>query len=268
MRKHTHTHSLTFDVMPAKKKQKTTANPIDKWYLNRHVVSVKDFGREQIDRLFEVCETMKKIVDEDGGCDLLKNKVLCTLFYEPSTRTHMSFQAAMFRLGGTVLAISETKNTSVAKGETLEDTVKCMECYCDIMVMRHPEIGSAAKAAAALSKPLLNGGDGAGEHPTQALLDAYTMFDELGKVDGLTITMVGDLKYGRTVHSLAQVLKHFKVKLNYVSPDFLAMPQYIQDDLKKAGVEQHTTADLASVIAETDILYVTRVQKERFEKKT
>lgn len=247
------------------KRQKAASDNIDNWYLGRHVISVKDFKREHIEKLFQVADQMKKIVDTDGSCDILKGKILCTLFYEPSTRTHMSFQAAMYRLGGQVLAMSDVKNSSVAKGETLADTVKSLQCYSDVIVMRHPEIGSAAKAASFLNIPLLNGGDGAGEHPSQALLDAYTIFNELGQVDGRTITMVGDLKYGRTVHSLARVLKHFKVKLNYVSPDFLTMPQDIQDELKEAGIEQHSYTDVAGVVADTDILYVTRVQKERFE---
>lgn len=249
--------------MSAQKKQKTETDSIE-WYKGRHVLSVNDFNKSTIEALFGVCNKMKKIVDEDGGCDVMKGKILVTLFYEPSTRTHMSFQAAMYRLGGQVLAMSDIKNTSVAKGETLADTVRSLQSYADVMVMRHPRIGSAAEAASFLDIPLLNGGDGAGEHPTQALLDAYTIFSELGKVDGLTISMVGDLKYGRTVHSLAKVLKHFNVKLNYVSPDFLTMPQDIQDDLKKAGIEQKSVTDVKDVIAETDILYVTRVQKERF----
>jgi len=134
----------------------------------------------------------------------------------------------------------------------------------DAVVLRHPAIGSAKEAASYLSIPLLNGGDGAGEHPTQALLDAFTIHSELGKIDGLTITMVGDLKHGRTVHSLAKVLKHYKCKVNYVSPDFLSMPEEIQNELKQAGVEQHCCTDVADVMPETDILYVTRVQKERF----
>lgn len=252
--------------MSSPKRQKTQeSKETTDWFQGRHIISVKDFDPAKLARLFSVCTKMKNIVNGEGSCDILKGKILCTLFYEPSTRTHMSFQAAMYKLGGQVLAMSDVKNSSVAKGETLADTVRSLECYSDVMVMRHPQIGSAKKAASFLKIPLINGGDGAGEHPSQALLDAYTIYDEFGKIDGLTITIVGDLKYGRTVHSLVQILKHYKVKLNFVSPDFLKMPEDIQNDLKNAKLQQTNTTDLSSVIKETDVLYVTRVQKERFE---
>lgn len=192
---------------------------------------------------------------------------MSTLFYEPSTRTHSSFQAAMYRLGGQVIAISDMSNTSVKKGETLSDTVKCIECYSDVIAMRHPRIGSATEASEAVRIPILNGGDGAGEHPTQALLDAFTIMAELGKVDGLTVTMLGDLKHGRTVHSLAKLLSRFNCKLNYVSPAILKMPDYIMKIVEENEGEttQNATDDLLSMLPETDILYVTRIQKERFE---
>lgn len=253
--------------MPKKaKKQKTENNEVDAWFLGRSVISVNDFNRERVERVFELALKMKELVEEKGGCDVLKGKVMATLFYEPSTRTHSSFQAAMYRLGGQVIAMSDMSNTSVKKGETLSDTVKCVECYADVIVMRHPDIGSAKAASEAVKVPVLNGGDGAGEHPTQALLDAFTMREELGKIDDLTISLVGDLKHGRTVHSLAKLLSCFKCKINYVSPSILNMPTEIQKAVEEGDgkVVQNSTDDIVKVLAETDILYVTRVQKERF----
>jgi aspartate carbamoyltransferase len=208
---------------------------------------------------------MYGMVERVGTFDLLKGKVLTNLFYEPSTRTSSSFVAAIERLGGSVVQINNVTYSSVSKGETLQDTVRTMESYTDAIVLRHPEKGSAALAAEAASKPVINAGDGPGEHPTQALLDAYTIKEEKGPLDGLTVTMLGDLKYGRTVHSLARLLTLYDVKLNYVSPDILRMPEYLIEDVEQAGIPQTQTADLDEVIADTDVLYVTRIQKERFE---
>src|SRR3970282_1583386 len=163
---------------------------------------------------------------------------------EPSTRTSSSFTAAMERLGGSVIPINEVKYSSVTKGETLADTVRTLECYADVVVLRHPETGSAACAAKAARKPVINAGDGTGEHPTQALLDAFTIREELGHLDGLTVTMLGDLKYGRTVHSLSRLLSLYKVKLNYVSPDILRMPAEIITELKARKMEQAEYAGL------------------------
>jgi aspartate carbamoyltransferase len=204
------------------------------------------------------------MVDHIGTFDLLKGKILANLFYEPSTRTSSSFTAAMERLGGSVIPINEVKYSSVSKGESLADTVRTLECYTDVIVLRHPEVGSAAIAAKAATKPVINAGDGIGEHPTQALLDAFTIHEELGHLDGLTVTLLGDLKHGRTVHSLARLLSLYKVRLNYVSPDILRMPSTLIDELNARKIVQaeHTTLD--KVLPETDVLYVTRVQKERF----
>ncbi len=163
------------------------------------------------------------------------------------------------------MQINNVTYSSVSKGETLQDTVKTMESYTDAIVLRHPEKGSAALAAAAASKPVINAGDGPGEHPTQALLDAYTIREEMGAIDGLTITMLGDLKYGRTVHSLAKLLTLYDVKINYVSPDILQMPELLVKEVDAAGIDQYETTDLDDVLADTDVLYVTRIQKERFE---
>ena len=156
---------------------------------------------------------MHQMVDHVGTFDLLKGKILANLFYEPSTRTSSSFTSAMERLGGSVIPINEVRYSSVAKGESLPDTVRTLECYADVIVLRHPETGSAALAAQYASKPIINAGDGIGEHPTQALLDTFTIREEMGVIDGLTVTMLGDLKYGRTVHSLARLLSLYNVQL-------------------------------------------------------
>ena len=204
------------------------------------------------------------MVDHIGTFDLLKGKILANLFYEPSTRTSSSFTAAMERLGGSVIPINEVKYSSVSKGESLADTVRTLECYADVIVLRHPEVGSAVIAARAARKPVINAGDGIGEHPTQALLDAFTIREELGLIDGLTVTLLGDLKHGRTVHSLARLLSLYKVKLNYVAPDILRMPAELIDELKAKKVGQAEYTTLEACLPETDVLYVTRVQKERF----
>jgi carbamoyl-phosphate synthase/aspartate carbamoyltransferase/dihydroorotase len=199
-----------------------------------------------------------------GTFDLLKGKILANLIYEPSTRTFASFTAAMERLGGSVIPINEVHYSSVAKGESLPDTVRTLECYSDVIVLRHPETGAAATAARYLRKPLINAGDGTGEHPTQALLDLFTIQEELGRLDGLTVTMLGDLHYGRTVHSLARLLRLFGARLQYVSPAILRMPAALIEELNGAGVLQEEYATLDEALPSSDVLYVTRVQKERF----
>jgi aspartate carbamoyltransferase len=172
----------------------------------------------------------------------------------------------MERLGGSVIPINEVKYSSVSKGESLPDTIRTLECYADVIVLRHPETGSAAIAAKAARKPIINAGDGVGEHPTQALLDTFTIMEELGRLDALNVTMLGDLKYGRTVHSLARLLSQFSnIKLNYVSPDILKMPKEVMDEVAAKNVPQAEYSTLTEVLPQTDVLYVTRVQKERFE---
>jgi aspartate carbamoyltransferase len=236
------------------------------WY-GKDIISVKQFKREDLEYVFGVAHEMRGMVERVGTFDLLKGKILANLFYEPSTRTSSSFTAAMERLGGSVIPINEVKYSSVSKGESLPDTVRTLECYADVIVLRHPETGSAAIAAKAARKPVINAGDGVGEHPTQALLDTFTIFEELsgGSVDGMTVTMLGDLKYGRTVHSLARLLSLFKVKINYVSPEILRMPREVMDEVGEKGLSQAEFSSLTDVLPETDVLYVTRVQKERFE---
>jgi len=236
------------------------------WY-GKDIISVKQFGRDDLEYVFGVAHEMRGMVERVGTFDLLKGKILANLFYEPSTRTSSSFTAAMERLGGSVIPINEVKYSSVSKGESLPDTIRTLECYADVIVLRHPETGSAAIAARAARKPVINAGDGIGEHPTQALLDTFTIFEELGagQVDGMTVTMLGDLKYGRTVHSLARLLSLFKVRINYVSPDILRMPKEVMDEVGARGIPQAEFNSLENVLPETDVLYVTRVQKERFE---
>lgn len=234
-------------------------------FYGQHIVSVKQFSRLDIEHIFTIAEEMRTMVERVGTFDLLKGKVLANLFYEPSTRTSSSFTAAMERLGGSVIPISEVKYSSVSKGESLPDTIRTLQSYADVIVLRHHEKGAAEIAAKYARKPVINAGDGPGEHPTQALLDLFTIREELGRVDGLTVTMLGDLKYGRTVHSLAKLLALFNVTVNYVSPDILRMPAELVDELNGRGLAQKQFNTLEEVLPSTDVLYVTRVQKERFE---
>ena len=235
------------------------------WY-GKDILSVRQFSRADLEYIFAVAHEMRNMVERVGTFDLLKGKILANLFYEPSTRTSSSFMAAMQRLGGAVIPISEVKFSSVAKGESLPDTVRTLGCYADVIVIRHPEVGSAALAAKHAKKPVINAGDGVGEHPTQALLDTFTIREELGSLDNLTVTMLGDLKYGRTVHSLARILTRFDgTRLNYVSPDILRMPKDVMDEVAAKDVPQAEFSRLEDALPQTDVLYVTRVQKERFE---
>ncbi len=234
------------------------------WY-GQDIISIKQFSKQDLEYIFAVAHEMRVMVEHVGTFDLLKGKILANLFYEPSTRTFSSFAAAMERLGGSVLAINEVRYSSVAKGESLPDTIRTLECYADVIVIRHPEVGSAAIAASVAQKPVINAGDGIGEHPTQALLDAFTLHEELGSMEGLTVTMVGDLKFGRTVHSLSRLLSMYGAKFNYVAPDILRMPRELIAELEAQGIKQTEPRSLDDVIAESDVLYVTRVQRERFE---
>lgn len=233
-------------------------------FYGKDIVSVRQFDKDDLDHVFAVAQEMQEMVRRVGTFDLLKGKILANVFYEPSTRTSSSFTAAMERLGGSVIPINEVTYSSVSKGESLPDTVRTLERYADVIVLRHPEVGASKLAAEYATKPIINAGDGVGEHPTQALLDLFTIRAELGEVDGLTVTMVGDLKYGRTVHSLARLLSLFDIRLNLVSPKILQMPAEIVEELEASGIPHTVSDDLDGVIGETDVLYVTRVQKERF----
>lgn len=229
------------------------------------ILSVRQFDREKLNYIFARTNEMREMVERVGGIDLLKGRVLACIFYEPSTRTSSSFIAAMERLGGSVIPITQgVQFSSVSKGETLADTIRVLEQYADVIVLRHPEIGSAQAAANAAQVPIINAGDGPGEHPTQALLDLFTIQDELGTIDGLKIAMVGDLRYGRTVHSLTKLLLQYNVSLRFVSPEILRLPMTLMNEVIDAGIPVRETHDVADVIENTDVLYVTRVQKERF----
>ena len=230
----------------------------------KHILTISQFSLDDLAYIFDVAEEFRLMVKRVGSLDLLKGHILANLFYEPSTRTSSSFLAAIQRLGGTAIPINEVTYSSVTKGESLPDTVRTLEAYADVIVLRHPEVGSAALAAQYARKPIINAGDGVGEHPTQALLDLFTILQERGRIDGLTVTMLGDMKYGRTVHSLAKLLSLFNVQINYVSPELLRMPATLVETLKQKGTRQAEYTDLNDVLADTDILYVTRIQKERF----
>jgi len=218
----------------------------------RAVVSVDQFSRNDIDEVFALAARLSV-----GRTMPLTGKSIINLFYEPSTRTSSSFYAAMTRLGGSVIPINEVNYSSVTKGETLEDTIRTLECYADALVLRHYEEDATERAVSVASVPIINAGNGAGEHPTQALLDLYTISKERGQIDGLNITLMGDLKHGRTVHSLVKLLRMYDVQLNFVSPQELSLPSsYLKS-------EDSQYMDLSPIIEKTDILYVTRVQRER-----
>lgn len=233
-------------------------------FYGQDILSVNQFNRANLDYIFGVAHEMRVLVERFGSADLLQGKILANLFYEPSTRTASSFMAAMLRLGGQLIPINNVQYSSVTKGESLPDTVRTLESYADIIVLRHPELGAAATAAHYAQKPIINAGDGVGEHPTQALLDLFTIVQELGHVEDLHIAMVGDLKYGRTVHSLTKLLLHFNVRLSFVSPSILRMPKAVRQAVRDSGRNYDEMENAHDVIANADVLYVTRVQKERF----
>eukprot|EP00823_Brevimastigomonas_motovehiculus_P001679 TRINITY_DN1228_c0_g1_i1.p1 TRINITY_DN1228_c0_g1~~TRINITY_DN1228_c0_g1_i1.p1 ORF type:complete len:314 (-),score=44.29 TRINITY_DN1228_c0_g1_i1:905-1846(-) len=233
-----------------------------RWFFQRSLVSIKPFTREHVEIVFDEAKRMEKL----KSANLLQNKLAACLFYEPSTRTSSSFQAGMLRLGGKVISIKDVKYSSVSKGESLADTVRCLSSYVDVIIMRHYQKGAANEAAKAISIPLVNAGDGTGEHPTQALLDAFTIFKEFGSIDNKVVTIVGDLVNGRTVHSLAYLLSLFRnVTVNLVSPVSLKMSPLEVNELRARPlvVNEHLQLD-ARLMSETDVLYVTRIQKERF----
>ena len=230
----------------------------------RDVISIRDFSKDDIEYVLSTAERLEKELKEKGSLEYAKGKILATLFFEPSTRTRLSFESAMHRLGGSVIGFAEASTSSVKKGESLRDTIKTVEQYSDVIVIRHPKEGAARLAAEVAEIPVINAGDGSNQHPTQTLLDLYTIKREFGKIDGLKIGLLGDLKYGRTVHSLSEALSHYDVELYLISPALLRMPRHIVEELKEKGVKVHETSDLESVIGELDVLYVTRIQKERF----
>jgi aspartate carbamoyltransferase catalytic subunit len=227
----------------------------------RDIISIRDFSREEIDYILKVAQAMEPLAQK--GSDMLRGKILATLFFEPSTRTRLSFEAAMHKLGGSTIGFAEAEIASVRKGENLADTVRTVENYADVIAIRHPLEGAARLAAEFAKVPIINGGSGAEEHPTQALLDLYTIMKEKGKIDGLKIALVGDLRYGRTVHSLAYALSHYNVELYLVSPETLKMRREVLEEIReKIPVTEET--DIKKVVPLLDVLYATRIQKERF----
>lgn len=230
--------------------------------MNRtQITTTADLSREEVDFLLKEAESLR-----DKRTGDLKGKICATLFFEPSTRTRLSFESAIHRLGGGIITVQNASSTSMKKGETLNDTIQVIEKYADILIMRHPKEGSAAEAVRSTKKPFLNAGDGANQHPTQALLDLYTIQREMGKIDGLTIGFVGDMKFGRTVHSLLYLLRHYKVKkILFISPQQLKIPNDYLNLLKEADIETLEDSELNKHVPEMDILYMTRIQQERFE---
>jgi len=233
----------------------------------KHIISVKQFlDTDILNKIFELADEMEKNDKVNKIQDSLRNKVLATVFYEPSTRTRFSFESAMHKLGGNVITTESASHfSSVTKGETLQDTIKIISNYVDVIVLRHHEEGSAKIASEVSSVPIINAGDGIGEHPTQALLDLYTIKKELGKIDKLKIALVGDLLYGRTIHSLIYLLALYKKVIIYlVSPNQLQLPGKYKDYLIQKGIEFEELTDLNGVLDKIDVFYVTRIQKERF----
>jgi aspartate carbamoyltransferase catalytic subunit len=230
-------------------------------FKGRDIVSIKDFSREEIDYILKTAATMEPIAR--SGSEMLHGKILATLFFEPSTRTRLSFEAAMNKLGGTTIGFAEPKVAAIKKGENLADTIRVVENYADVLVLRHPLEGAARLASEFSDVPVINAGSGAEEHPTQALLDLYTILKEKGTIDGLNITLMGDLRYGRTVHSLAYALSLYNVNLFMVSPMLLRMRREVSDAIKKRIKITEGTA-VKDFLSETDVLYVTRIQEERF----
>lgn len=233
-------------------------------FKNRDIISIKDFSKEEIEYILEYAKRMLPYANAEKHTTLLKQHILATLFFEPSTRTRLSFESAMHRLGGNVIGFADPSGTSLKKGESLADTIRMADSYSDAIVIRHPQEGSARLAAEFSEVPILNAGDGAGQHPTQCLLDLFTILTEKKKIKGNNVVLLGDLKYGRTVHSLAYALSLFKADLTFVSPDTLKMPKEVINECKEFGVEPISTSNLEKAIKEADVLYATRIQKERF----
>nr|MDD3720703.1 aspartate carbamoyltransferase [Candidatus Gracilibacteria bacterium] len=231
----------------------------------KDIISTKQFTRNDLENFFKIAKEMENLVKTGEISDLLKGKIMASLFYEPSTRTRLSFESAMMRLGGRVISVADGTNSSLSKGESLEDNAKINSIYSDISVIRHPEVGSAERTAKAVTKPVINAGDGANQHPTQSLLDVYTILKENKRLDNLNIAIVGDLKYGRTTHSLVYLMGLFdNISFSFISPKELKMPEKVTSFLKEKNISFTETENYIEGIKNADVLYVTRLQKERF----
>ena len=229
----------------------------------KDIISMNDMSKEEILEILEIAKKIEKTSEEEK-LNFLKGKIIATLFFEPSTRTKMSFESAAFRLGAQVLQLPPLELSSVKKGESFSDTIKMVESYSDVIVVRHPNDGAARLASTTSQKPVLNAGDGSNQHPSQTLLDLYTIKDEKGTLNNLSIAFVGDLKYGRTVHSLVKALTHFNPTIYFVAPKILQMPSYLIDDLDKNNIKYEILEDFRDCLDKIDVFYMTRIQKERF----
>jgi len=227
---------------------------------NRSLVSIDDLSTEEIIKVLNLAAEFEK----EPTQKLLDGKVIATLFFEPSTRTRLSFESAIRRLGGKIVGFSDSSSTSVSKGETLNDTIRTVNNYCDLIVMRHPIEGSARFASEIATVPIINAGDGANQHPTQTLLDLYSIKKTQGKLEDLNIFMVGDLKYGRTVHSLLMAMSRWNATFNFIAPEELRMPEEYRLYLENAGLKYYEHTDISDIVSKADIIYMTRVQRERF----
>jgi aspartate carbamoyltransferase catalytic subunit len=227
---------------------------------NRSLVSIDDFSKDEILKILQLTSEF----EHEPTQKLLEGKVIATLFFEPSTRTRLSFESAISRLGGKIVGFADASSTSVSKGETLNDTIRTVSNYCDLIVMRHPIEGSARFASEIASVPIINAGDGANQHPSQTLLDLYSIKKTQGKLEDLNIFLVGDLKYGRTVHSLMMAMSRWNATFNFISPEELKMPEEYKIYLDNAGLKYYEHTDFTDIISKADIIYMTRVQRERF----
>ena len=233
-------------------------------FKGKDIISIKEFSKDVINFILQYAQKMVPYAKGEKYKDILRGKVLSSLFFEPSTRTRLSFESSMNRLGGKVIGFSDPSATSQRKGESLADTIKMADSYSDVIVIRHSQEGAARLAAEFAGVPVINAGDGAGQHPTQCLLDLFTIKSEKKKIEKNKIVLLGDLKYGRTVHSLAYALSLYKTHLTFVSPVNLRMPKEVIEECKELGVEPTQTSNLEKAIKDADVLYVTRIQKERF----
>ena len=227
------------------------------------IISMNDMSKEEILNILELARKIDETPDNEK-LKFLYGKIIATLFFEPSTRTKMSFESAAQRLGAQVLQLPPVEQSSLKKGESFRDTIKMVEAYSDLIVVRHPLDGAARLADETSKKAIINAGDGSNQHPSQTLLDLYTILEEKGSLENLEIAFVGDLKYGRTVHSLVKALTHFNPKIYFIAPQILQMPQYLLDELKKNNIEYEILEDFRDCLEKIDVFYMTRIQKERF----
>ncbi|QUB96031.1 aspartate carbamoyltransferase [Leptotrichia sp. oral taxon 218] len=231
--------------------------------MKKDIISMNDMTKEEIMEILKLAKRIENTSEEEK-LKILSGKIVSTLFFEPSTRTKMSFESAAYRLGANVLQLPPAEYSSLKKGESFSDTIKMVESYSDVIVVRHPFDGAARLASVTSKKPVINAGDGSNQHPSQTLLDLYTILEEKGTLENLSIAFVGDLKYGRTVHSLMRALTHFNPTVYFVAPQILQMPDYLLEDLRKNNIKYEILSDFRDCLDKIDVFYMTRIQKERF----